>query len=431
MKVLIVSHNCLSSTSNMGKTLLSYFRDFSPEELAQLFIHCEEPTEGALCRNYYRFTDLDALKRVLGLRASGRRFGPGDIRTDRVTARVDRGWLRSLYCYGERRTAAVFALRNLLWRLCRWDTRQFWQWVEEFSPDVIFFAAGDYGFAYDIAQKIARRLDKPLAVCCVDDFYLYNRNGGSILGRALHRSFLKTVKKTMARAGRIFVICESMKRAYEPLFGKPCRLLYTPALMEAEDRGTGNGRVAYLGNLGLKRHEQVIAIGRALSRLKIPGIEPYLHVYSGERREEIRRQLTPENGICFHGAVSAGEVLQVMQSSAAVIHTESFDPHIRKIVGYSVSTKIPESLMNGPCLIAYGPEGIASMEYLRENGAAYCITEPEELEQGLREILTDPGLREQIRKQGRELAQQNHRIGTVSAGLRQELQQLCREQKRL
>ena len=64
-----------------------------------------------------------------------------------------------------------------------------------------------------------------------------------------------------------------------------------------------------------------------------------------------------------------------------------------ELVRFSVSTKIAESLMYGPCLIAYGPEGIASIDYLKENNAAYVISRPEDLEKGLEEILTNKELR--------------------------------------
>ena len=43
--------------------------------------------------------------------------------------------------------------------------------------------------------------------------------------------------------------------------------------------------------------------------------------------------------------------------SMAVIHTESFEQEMMELVRFSVSTKIAESLMYGPCLIAYGPDG--------------------------------------------------------------------------
>ena len=48
MRVLILSHNVFSETNNMGKTLLSYFQDFSPEELAEFYIQEKEPKIASL-----------------------------------------------------------------------------------------------------------------------------------------------------------------------------------------------------------------------------------------------------------------------------------------------------------------------------------------------------------------------------------------------
>ena len=86
-----------------------------------------------------------------------------------------------------------------------------------------------------------------------------------------------------------------------------------------------------------------------------------------------------------------------------VIHAESFDPAMMELVRFSVSTKIAESLMYGPCLLAYGPEGIASIDYLKENDAAYVITQTDRLAEGLTEILSNAKLREQIMGNARAL----------------------------
>lgn len=412
----------------MGKTLLSYFQEFDCQEIAQFYIHCEEPVDDTRCRNYYRFTDMDALKSIFSFRRFGKVFGAQDIRTERATGRTDKGWVGSLYQYGERRTAAIYALRNLLWKFSRWDSKQLWKWVEDFDPDVVFFASGDYGFMYDIARRIAEHVNKPLAVCCVDDFYLFNRNEASLLGRIEHRMFLKTVHRTMARSSAIFTICGALQKEYEKLFEKNCYVLPTAAVKQVLSEDAHGSGVAYLGNLELQRHRQLIAIGRALQAIDVPGVPKYLDVYSCERSQEILKMLTPENGIRFHGAVSAEKVLEVMRTSLAVIHTESFDPWIQKIVRYSVSTKIAESLMNGPCLIAYGPEGIASMDYLKENGAAYTITDPEQLGAGLKEILTDARMRREIVKNARELAMKHHSVQSGPVQLKRRLAQICREQ---
>ena len=79
------------------------------------------------------------------------------------------------------------------------------KWIADFSPDVIFFASGDYAFMYDIARKIAEHVDRPLVVACVDDYYLHNRNENSWLGRWVHSRFLEQVEKTMAYAGEYVI----------------------------------------------------------------------------------------------------------------------------------------------------------------------------------------------------------------------------------
>jgi len=423
MKVLIVSHNVLSPTSNMGRTLMSYFDGTEDMEMAQFYIHDEVPVNKTICRNYYRFTDKDAIRSLNPFGTYGTVFGEADICPERLTSRMDSGLLSKLYQVGAKRTAFIYTARNILWKFSRWNTHKFWKWVEDFSPDVIFFASGDYGFMYDIAHKIAEYVNKPLVVVCVDDYYLYNRNADSFLGRFQHRLFLKAVHKVMVRAVRIFTICESLKEAYEKLFQIPCDVLHTAALAMAETADTVySGQISYLGNLGLGRAEQLATMGRAVRRHN-----GWIDVYSHERNPEYLRNLTEENGVRFHGAVGAEEVLKIMASSKAVIHTESFDPKFQDITRYSVSTKIADSLMNGPCIIAYGPEGIASIDYLKENRAAYVISDSGDLETGLHRILSDDGLREEIVSNARVLAEKNHHPRNNPANVCKWLEEVCEE----
>lgn len=411
MKVLIVSHNALGSDTNMGKTLCAWFQDFAPDELAQFYIREEAPPDGKGCRNSWRFTDMEALRalcRCCPQGSSSRSGGaPG----------------QAGYRYGRKRTALGYLLRDLLWKYSPWKNPQFWQWIRDFDPDVVFLASGDYGFLYDVAVEMAEAVGKPLVVACVDDFYLYDRWKGSLLGPLARRMFRRSVFAAMNRAGRVFAICPAMAEAYEALFARPCRVLYTPAKQWDEPGEVSDGPIVYLGNVSLKRAEQLIQIGRTLQALDIPGVPNMLRVYSGERDPGMRAGLTAENGICFCGSVGEQQAWQILQTSMAAIHTESFDPALGDRLRFSISTKIPEILSAGPCLIAYGPAGIASMDYLQENGGAYTILRPEDLEAGLKRILTDAALRREIRCRGRHLAEENHRPGR----LRWYLEELCGE----
>lgn len=405
MRILVVSHNVFSETESMGKTLVSYFKDFGQENLAQFYIHSEIPTSD-ICNNYYRVTDKEMIKSVFGFK-TGKVLSENDIQKDRKTSRTDSGTEAKLYQKARKRTPLIYILRNLWWKLGRWDNKQFRAWTDKINPDCIFFVSGDYAFMYDIALKTAKSRNIPLYVSCMDDYYFNNKNNGKFLGGFQYKHFMKSVNKAMSYSSAIFCICDSMTEDYEKLFNKKCVTIHTAASFEGKLEGEKKRKISYIGNLGYNRHLQLIDIGRALKKL---GTDiDHIDVYSSEKREEILKLMTAENGIAFHGSIPADEVKKVMAESLAVIHTESFDENIKNSVRYSVSTKIADSLMSGTCILAYGPEEIASIKYLSENKAAYCITSKEKLSSGLSELLTNEDIRNTVVKNALELANKNHR----------------------
>lgn len=406
MKILVVSHNVFSKTSNMGKTLASYFKDLESCELAQFYIHSEVPTD-SICENYYRITDKEAIKSIF-TRKSGTVLGKDDIRNDVVTSRTDTGTTAKLYQRARKRTPMTYIARNMWWRLGAWKTKKMRAWLDEFNPDVVFFASGDYGFMYKIALEIAKYKNIPLLPCCMDDYFLYNKNSSSIFGRWAHKRFMKQVKRTMEYASCIFTICDKMNRDYSALFNKPCKTLHTSAtITEPLEREAGNA-ISYIGNLSYMRYKQLISLGHALKDVHCDGKPEFIDVYSAEKRDFILNEMTEENGIRFHGSIDQTEVLNVMKRSLAVIHTESFNEDARKSVAYSVSTKIADSLASGVCLIAYGPSEVASIAYLIENEAALCITENDDVKEKLTSLISDGAMRDGIVANALSLAKKNH-----------------------
>lgn len=404
LKVLIVSHNVISETNNMGKTLLSYFKDFHPEEIAEFYIQDKLPKNASVASSYFRISDREALKSVLGKR-------PGNeyCLTKSIPEGNDelKGAVEGIRQYGRKKNALVYTIRNAVWSLAHWRTKELISWLKKVNPDVIFFMAGDYSFIYKIALEFKKILNKPLVVCCVDDYFLFNRNENSLLGRAQFNSYIRTVYRLMEESSLILTISDSMGLAYSKLFNKECRTLHTSAKKRECANDIKRTKVGYFGNLSFERNKQLIEMGKAIKELKIPGIN-WIDVYSGEKNPDILEGMTEENGINFHGEIPAMEVAAKMDECIAVIHTESFDSRIRKIVRFSVSTKIADSLLNGPCLIAYGPDDVASIDYLKRNGAAYIINESKRLKENLYEILTNADLRDQIVVRARKLAANNH-----------------------
>lgn len=406
----------------MGKTLKAYFNAFNPDEIAQFYIHSQIPTDISVCKEYYRFTDIDAVKSIFSFGLRGKRFSEENIDISQNNIYEDAVKGKFVYGQGESAAPIKHILRDAAWKFGHWFTKDLKNWLKEISPDIIFLAAGNYSFIYDVALKLAEYSDVPIVISCFDDFYINDPNKGKFLSAAVHRNLLKKARAVFSRAAFATVVCEKMAEAYERLFGTECMTLYTGA----EDRKTGtsfDGRqISYIGNIGLKRHEQLLDIGACLKESDSDKAPKMLDLYSGERKPEILKLLSTEKGINFHGAAAASELAELMRRSMALIHTEAFDSETSKRVSYSVSTKIADSLMNGPCLIAYGPRGIASVDYLAEHKAAYVIDSREKLKSGLREIIENPKLRESIVLNARRLAAENHDVVKNGLKLRRRLE---------
>ena len=63
MKVLLLSHNPLGSSNNMGKTLRGLLAGVDRQALCQLYIYPTSPESDA-CASYYQVTDRDVLRAV-------------------------------------------------------------------------------------------------------------------------------------------------------------------------------------------------------------------------------------------------------------------------------------------------------------------------------------------------------------------------------
>lgn len=412
MKILVISHNSFSKTSNMGKTLSSYFANVDYKDIAQFYIRPETPSRNPanpsddICKNYYRITDKDIIRSIF-TRNSGTVFFEKNLKAAPHVAKENAGLTLQMYQKGCQRKPYMYLLRNIWWNMGKWNTARLRTWLDDYNPDIVFFASGDYAFMYKIALSIAKSRNIPLVVSCMDDYYINHQNEESLLGQLAHNIFMRQVRKTMAYASCIYTICDKMAKDYSEYFSTPCHVLHTPSSIGEPLNAKKSNAISYIGNLGYNRNIQLANIGKALKALDLPGKPEFIDVYSPESRPEILSVFTEENGIKFHGGIPYDKVLEVIGSSLAVIHTESFETKYRKTVAYSVSTKIADSLASGTSILAYGPGEVASIEYLRNNDAAFCATD-ENLEATLRELITNESERANKISNALNLANKNH-----------------------
>lgn len=422
MKVLLVSHNPISTSNNMGKTFLSLFSAFQVKELCQFYVHPSLP-DVKKCDSYYRITDNNVLKGLMKFSVNGTAISNEVISENKTVKNLDTVRTAS------RKTPARYLVRDFVWKISNWYTKKLRNWVSTQNPEIIFLAPGYAKFIYDIALKISKEFDLPIVVYICDD-YFFVQNGGSFLKRIQVRQLKCKIAKLMGHTSEIISICDEIKDNYEHKFNVPCTTIMTGSSFKAEDsfkyyveEKHDKNAFVYLGNVRCNRYKSLIEIGQALGNINSKNKTDYkLKIYTSENDEKILSQLKSVLTIELCGYVSGDEFLQTLCSAEVLVHTESFDDDMVDLVKNSISTKIADSLASGRKFLAYGPENIASVKYLKSNGAAYVATKSAELEEMLLKAITENG--SDIIAKAKECALKNHDSKKTSQLLHERIENL-------
>lgn len=424
-RVLIISHNALNNKTNMGKTISSFFYSWRKEDIAQLYLYSELPNT-EICNKFFRITDFDIIRSIL-------KFGKAgcivhEVENNNYSNSRESKLKQKIYNFGKAKKPYMYFVRNLIWATKKWDSHTLSKWIDDFNPDIVFFAAGDYTFSMNLAMNICKTKKLPLIVFYGDEYYFLKDNYNfSIFSYINRKKYSRVFKDIFRYLGGYITASDKMLEKYSGEFNKSGYAIMksTEITKQFEARQKNQVKISYIGNLSLNRWKPLIEIGKILKTKKL-----LLDVYSSETRAIILSELTEENGIRFCGEISSNQVDKVIQSSTIIVHVESKDELYREKTMYSMSTKIAESLGSGICLFAYGPDDVSSIEYLVNNNAACVVTEKEELENQLFKILEEEELREKYIKNALNLAGRRHDFEQNSKIFQNMMKNISNEWKR-
>lgn len=417
MKVLIISHNPVSHRTNMGKTFLTLFSGFAKEELCQLYIYPAIP-DGTYCGSYYRVTDKEALRALLHRGAIGGEVDQTLICPEQGQYENDRD--RAVYRDPRNKSPLRRLARDGLWRRANWYHDGLRAWLDREDPTCVFVAPGAAGFLYDMAMTIAGERRIPIVTYLCDEFYFVKAPK-----RPLERLRLKRLKGKMeallGASRHLVVISPELAEAYR-VFGLPTTVLMTGAEIPAAEKPGGAEQpdtLCYFGNIRCNRHHSLGEVGRTLDAINGElGTAYRLKIYTAEQDERILAPLRAWDSVELAGFAAGAEYEKALTQAGLLLHAEAFDPDSVDRVKHSVSTKIADYLASGVPVVAYGPEGIASMAHLTRHDCALTAVSPEKLRETLLRAFTDPAERQSVAANGLKTAMECHDGKTVSHGLR-------------
>jgi len=400
-KLLVVSNQCLSQQTSNGRTLRNFLKGWPIEFIAQFCTQFIAPDQ-TVCSNYCCVSDKHAFKAVLG-----KKFNPfpSEKEADFV--------IPSSTLIKTRRNSLTMLIRDLVWRLNRWKSKDVNDWISSFSPQVILFQAGDSPFMFKIARDWSKKFRAPLVIYNSEGYYFkdfdYFRSKGfsHLLYPFFHIFFQREFEKTLRCAKKSIYICDALREDYDAVFHLPSDVIYTATEMTPQNKvnETTSFITSYIGNLGVGRHEGLIDIANALQSIS-PDL--FLDVYGCIPSDQVMNAFEHCPGIRYKGFISYSEVVNTMYNSDLLVHCESFEKKYRMDSKYAFSTKIADSLASGTPFILYAPEEFAVTKYLNENNAAFVATSKEMLKTKISLIYNDVESRYQYVLLSIALVSRNH-----------------------
>lgn len=439
-KVLIIGtapydKNCQS------RAFESYFNGINPDDLAQIFTYQYVPPKGH-CGKLYQITDGMMLKRFFNSKYKvGKKYYRDELNEDggiiskKISERKSPNKLTEfLYRYGRKDRPSTYLLRGILWRKKKWCTDDLIQWLEEFKPDVIFLSFSDDFFIPKIAKFVAEYFDIPIVSSIADDYFFNDRISFSPLYYIYRFLYKSLITSLLTRKGSTAVyIGDKIRDKYNTYFGMEGETLYLTTNINRRTFLPINRkkvRIGYFGNVRLGRNLSLVEIGNALQNIDS---KFEIDVYTNEKEKRFTKILLNKPGINLKGSIPYNEVQEKIKEYDILAVVESFRPKDIKIVKYSISTKVPDSIASGVPVLAYGDKACGAIDYLDSTNCTATCSNKDELVSTIDKLINSESLQKRLYEKSQVVIEKNHdlnkNVKTFSILLKKSLEEYKNDQK--
>lgn len=414
MKILIVSYEAWRDTNNGGNVLSNIFFSFDNTEIAQIYCSGELPSN-TICSKYFQISDSMLLNATKGRRLEEKIYKNDDDSQNNVFENTVKRRTPSFL----RETALL--MRELLWDITNWKTKELRNFVEKFKPDLIFAPCYTYSHVSKLALYIQKILGCPMVSYISDDNYSLRCLSFSPFFWINRLKTRKWIRRHFAKCRLIYTMTDLQKKEYEKIFGIPFKVLCKAADFDKVEKRTINKpiQLIYGGGLYLNRWQVLGELSNILNQINKDKIVAQMHIYSNTKLNSRKTKLLNDKRNSFlHASIPYDELEKKYQQSDIAIHVESFDLRNRLITRLSFSTKIIDCMNSGCAILAIGPQTQAGMAYLRDNDAAICVNELSTLHSKVSDVLFHPETIFFYSKQAKKLGKKNHTINNINAMIR-------------
>jgi glycosyltransferase involved in cell wall biosynthesis len=238
--------------------------------------------------------------------------------------------------------------------------------VRLFDPDIILVSPiTSDGLA--VGGRLARALKKPTVVYFMDDWPAAEPRWWATEGaRQATRAILRD-------ADAWVMISDELRQKMAERYRVPCKptlVAHNPVDIRGHapptpmPRRSGRFRVVYAGSVQTMHLDGLLAVAEAIHRLRIFGHDIELVLHTAPWFERRYKDHWVRWGVVMGGLVPYDNLPGVLQGADLLLVALSFEPALAHMAMYSLLTKITDYMATGVPLLACGPAGSASLNFV-------------------------------------------------------------------
>ena len=407
-RVLVLTNNRVQPFTGGGVVLTTLFHRFPRENL---FVLHTDVTEGAtggyaehrLARIRFPWSNLRSLLAMLA-RAT--------VRLSRSTRKAD--------------------LVDLVVQNCEFhlppevDAR-----IREFRPDAIYAWAGDSLWCR-LVETCARRYRLPYVIHFMDNHV--ELSGTNPIQAIVHAAYRRNLTRVVAKAAKIFTICNAMGVAYRARFRKEFASFH--GLVDSEAwtwpgpaPRAGVFTLAFTGSLESGQLKGLRDVAAAVDRLARSGRRIRLVLYLTEFYQHRARAAFAEfENIDYVRHPDAAGLRGALQSADALVLAYGFDRQTIEYYRYSFATKVVPYMLSGRCILAYGPSAVEPIAYVQRGGWGEVVSDQgiDKLEAAIVGLVEAPDRCHRLARAAFESGRTEHDLQASSARFVREMHEVVR-----
>ncbi len=417
-RLLFVTPHAFNHVMGGGITFTNLFHGWPKDRLA--CVHSDSvPTSDDVCTQYYRLgpAELDIAgplqlaRRIVRGNASlgvGAAEPAGPAAGDEGHGKSGGGLLRFV------QRAALGSSPPLSARL----TPALETWIARFRPEILFTLLGSNGMMC-LVERIRHRFALPLVPHIMDDWPSAAYRDG-LIGPWERWRMRRWLNHFFAVATVRLGIGTAMCAAFGERYGRPFIPFQNTldvarwAVTAKTDLTTGRpARLLYVGSVFANAQLQsLIDCAVAVRNLNRAGLPVHLSIASpGFLVQPYRDRIEIDPTVTIEPPITDDTAFFARLAAAdALLLPANFDADSIRMIRYSMPTKVPAYLVSGTPVLVYGPTDVAQVGYARDRAWGHVVSQrdPTTLQEGIRRILGDTGLRARLSQTARAVAAAEH-----------------------